>query len=292
VAAVLIREADLVVIIDCDVPWIPRSLTPSSAATIVQIDADPVRADMPMWTFAVDEAVTADGAVATAQLADAIDAAGAAPGSLARDRRQWVATARGSVPQPKQTQVRDVMLALNARLDAHDIVVEEAVSNTEVVTELLDRTEPGTLCSAGAPGLGWALGASVGVKLARPSHRVVAVVGDGAFMFGVPTAALCLSAEAGAPFVAVVLNNNGYRASRLPVLDLFPDGVSAASGEVVSTRFASPPDIAAVARACGAHGERVEAAAGPDQVSDALGRAFKAADDGRAAVLDVVVSDQ
>jgi acetolactate synthase I/II/III large subunit len=291
-AAALIREADLVVILDCDVPWIPRSLMPSAGATIVQIDADPIRADMPLWSFPVDVAVTADAAVATAQLADAIDAAGGPAGSLAPDRRRWVAATASAVPPPAQTQVRDVILALNAQLDAEDVVLEEAVTNTEVVTELLARTEPGTLCSAGGPGLGWSLGASVGVKLARPSRRVVAVVGDGAFMFGVPTAALCLAAEARAPFVAVILNNNGYRASRRPVLDIFPDGVSAASGNVVGTRFASPPDLAAVAMACGAHGERVPAAAGSAELGDALGRAFKAADDGRPAVLDVVVSDQ
>ncbi len=295
-AAALIREADLLVLIDCDVPWIPRRLNPSPGATVVQIDDDPVRPDMPLWSFPVDVAVTADGALATAQLADALQAAGGPVGSLAQARRAWLAAA--ARPEPAEagpqheTQVRDVVIALNDHLDPHDVVIEEAVSNTEVVTELLTRTEPGTLCSAGSPGLGWALGASVGVKLARPSNRVVAVVGDGAFMFGVPTAALCLAAEAQAPFIAVVLNNNGYRASRLPVLDLFPDGVSAASGTVAGTRFASPPDLAAVARACGAHGERVEAGASPEDLSDALRRAFKAADDGQAAVLDVAVSDQ
>jgi acetolactate synthase I/II/III large subunit len=299
-SAALIREADLLVLIDCDVPWIPRRVSPSPGATVVQIDDDPVRADMPLWSFPVDLAVTADGALATAQLADALQAAGGPVSSLAQARRAWLAVAAGAQPRQAgpapgashETLVRDVVIALNDHLDPEDVVIEEAVSNTEVVTELLTRTEPGTLCSAGSPGLGWALGASVGVKLARPSNRAVAVVGDGAFMFGVPTAALCLAAEARAPFIAVVLNNNGYRASRLPVLDLFPDGVSAADGVVVGTRFASPPDLAAVARACGAHGERVEAGASREDLDDALRRAFKAADDGRAAVLDVVVSDQ
>jgi acetolactate synthase-1/2/3 large subunit len=295
IAAALIREADLLVIIECDVPWIPRDVTPSAAATIVQVDADPIRADMPLWTFPVDVAVTADGAVAAAQLAGAIEARGEAVGSRTQARRNWLASVAAPGPQPAAVvpgqglaQVRDVVAALNAHLDPEDVVLEEAVSNTEIVTELLARNEPGTLCSAGGPGLGWALGASVGVKLARPSRRVVAVTGDGAFMFGVPTAALCLAAEARAPFVAVVLNNNGYRASRRPVLSLFPDGVSAATGSVTGTRFARPPDFAGLATACGAYGERV---ADPATLSDALQRAFKAADDGRAAVLDVAVSE-
>jgi acetolactate synthase I/II/III large subunit len=296
-AADLIREADLLVLIDCDVPWIPRSVTPSPDATIVQIDSDPVKADMPLWSFPVDVAITADGAVATAQLADAIEAVGESAGP-AQARRRSAASAAGHStgehqPVPPQSQasaqVRDVMLTLNGLLDAHDIVLEEAVSNTETVVEWLSRTEPGTLCSPGGPGLGWALGASVGVKLARPDRRVVAITGDGAFMFGVPTAAFCLAAEAKAPFLAVVLNNNGYRASRRPVQTLFPDGASVGRGSVVGTRFTCPPDLAAVAAACGAHGERVESTA---PLGEALERALKATEDGRAAVVDVAITDQ
>jgi acetolactate synthase I/II/III large subunit len=290
-AANLIRQADLLLMIDCDVPWIPRQVSPPAGATIVQIDSDPVKADMPLWTFPVDVAITADGAVAVAQLADAVEAAAGPDGSTAQARRTWLASAADSAPAGGRAsaQVRDVVLALNAQLAAEDVVIEEAVTNTELVTEVLARTEPGTLCSPGGPGLGWALGASVGIKLARPSSRVAAVVGDGTFMFGAPTAALCLAAEARTPFLAVVLNNNGYRASRLPVYDLFPAGTSVASGDAVGTRFARPPEFAAVAAACGAHGERVEDVA---LVGDAIERAFKAMEAGRAAVVDVAVTDQ
>jgi len=295
-AANLIRQADLVLIIDCDVPWIPRYVTPSAEATIVQIDSDPVKADMPLWTFPVDVAITADTGVAVAQLADAVAAAAGPEGSAAQARRTWLASAAGTDPaqdrvpdRVSSAQVRDTVQALGAQLAAGDIVVEEAVTNTELVTEYLARTEPGTLTSPGGPGLGWALGGSVGVKLARPSNRVVAVVGDGAFMFGVPTAALCLAAEARAPFLTVILNNGGYRASRMPVFDLFPAGTSVALGDAVGTRFASPPDFAAVAAACGAHGERVEDLV---DVGDAIQRGFKSVEAGRSAVVDVAVTDQ
>ena len=289
-AARLIRQADLVLIIDCDVPWIPRHVAPSAEATIVQIDSDPVKADMPLWTFPVDVAITADAGVAVAQLADAVEAVADPEAPAAQARRTWLASAAGTGPkQDRASQVRDVMLALDAHLAAEDIVIEEAVTNTETVTEVLTRTEPGTLSSPGGPGLGWALGGSVGVKLARPSNRVVAVVGDGAFMFGVPTAALCLAAEARAPFLTVILNNGGYRASRMPVFDLFPAGTSVALGDAVGTRFASQPDFAAVATACGAHGERVEDLT---DVGDAIQKAFKSVEAGRSAVVDVAVTDQ
>jgi acetolactate synthase-1/2/3 large subunit len=169
------------------------------------------------------------------------------------------------------TDIRAVVLALSESLEPGCLVVEEAVSNVGPISELLDRPEPGTLYSAGGPGLGWSPGAAVGIKLARPDRTVVAVVGDGAFLFGVPTAALCLAAEAHAPVVMVVLNNDGYRASRLPVLALFPDGVSAERGEVVGTRFQRPPDLVGLAEACGAWGARTEGADGlPEALANAI----------------------
>jgi len=296
--AALVAEADLVVVIDCDVPWIPRQVTPDPGATVVQIDTDPVKADMPLWAFPVDMAVTADGAVAAAQLADAVQGIGGVPAALAEARRGWLAavTSGRSSPDPAPHRepgtggpsVAEVVTAVNGLLRPGDVVVEEAVTNQGVIQDLLERTEPGTLCNAGGPGLGWALGASVGVKLARPADQVLALVGDGTFMFGVPTAALCLAAEARAPFVAVVLNNNGYRASRLPVTALFPHGAAAAHG-VPGTRFTRPPDFAALARACGAHGERVTDTA---DLLSAIQQALKAASEGQAAVVDVAITGQ
>jgi acetolactate synthase-1/2/3 large subunit len=126
----------------------------------------------------------------------------------------------------------------------------------------------------------------VGIKLARPDRSVVAIVGDGVFYFAVPTATLCLAAEAEAPVVIVVLNNRGYRASRLPVLALFPDGVSAQDGEVAGTAFAQPPDVVAIAEACGAWGTRTD---GADGLSAALAEAIAVTRRGRSAVVDVRV---
>ena len=290
----LLANADLVLIIDCDVPWIPRTVSPSRGCTVVQIDRDPVKADMPLWTFPVDVSLCADPVEAIGQLADAL----APYRDLAADRweqrhrklsadvarsarRVREAAGRSDVPP---TDIRAVILALCRALDPGCLIVEEAVSSAGPVAELLERPEPGTLYCSGGPGLGWALGGSVGVKLARPDRQVLALVGDGAFMFGVPTAALCLAVEAQAPMVIVVLNNGGYRASRLPVLELFPEGASVRRGEVVGTRFARAPDVVQIAQACGAHGARTIGATG---LQDALASAFAAAGEGVPAVIDV-----
>jgi acetolactate synthase I/II/III large subunit len=292
----LLTDADLLLIVDCDVPWIPRTATPAPDAYVVQIDRDPIKADMPLWTFPIDCALCADPRVALEQLGTALEPFRERAERRWRDRRQTLEPAiaastrsardgasREGVPP---SDVRAVMLALSDALAPGCLVVEEAVSNLAPVAELLDRPEPATLYSAGGPGLGWAPGASVGIKLARPDRQVVAIVGDGAFMFGVPTATLCLAGEARAPVVIVVLNNGEYRASRLPVLQLFPDGVSAARGEVVGTRFAQAPDFVQIAEACGAHGARTQ---GADGLPEALAGALAATQAGQAAVIDVRV---
>jgi acetolactate synthase-1/2/3 large subunit len=295
-AAQLLADADVILVVDCDVPWIPATATPAPDCFVAQIDRDPVKADMPLWSFPVDLALTADPGVALRQLVASV-ARHAESGSAGWQRRRArlgsaiaastrsvraEAGATGAAP----TDIRAVLLAINEALDPGCLVVEEVVSNVGAFGELIDRPEPGTLYSAGGPGLGWAPGAAVGIKLARPDRSVVAIVGDGVFYFAVPTATLCLAAEAEAPVVIVVLNNRGYRASRLPVLALFPDGVSAQDGEVAGTAFAQPPDVVAIAEACGAWGTRTD---GADGLSAALAEAITVTRRGRSAVVDVRV---
>jgi acetolactate synthase I/II/III large subunit len=274
----MVGEADLIIVADCDVPWIPKFVRPRADATIVHIDPDPLRIDMPLWTFPADLAIAAHGAIVLDQVAGSLpdpDPAGTWPGL-----REEVSSAEPG----EAISAREVVQALNAVLRDDDIVVEEAVTNAPVLHDTLERRLPGTVAGTGSPGLGWALGGAVGVKMASRGRRVIAVVGDGSFMFGVPTAALCLAADADAPITVVVLNNDGYRASRLPVFELFPEGVSASRGDAIGTRFRGAPDLAAVAHACHAHGETVEDRA---ELIPAMRRALKALDAGRSAVVDV-----
>jgi len=295
-----LEGADLVLVVDCDVPWVPMHVEPAAACRVLQLDPDPTKASMPLWTFPVDRSFQADAETALAQLLGAVEGAGANAPELAEacERRTarrregpWF-TARPARREHTVAEHRvglvpeQVMAVLNSMLAPEDLVVEEAVTNRGLVREHLARTRPGTLYGAGAPGLGWGLGGAIGVKLASPERRVVCICGDGSFLFAVPTSALTMAAALGTPFVVVVLNNGGYRASRLPVYDLFPEGHSVAAGTAVASRFDKPPDFAELARACHAHGERVETSEG---LKPALERAFAALEAGSVAVVDVPV---
>jgi acetolactate synthase I/II/III large subunit len=52
-ATAALKEADVVLILDSQVPWVPKDAMPSDTARIVQIDVDPVKASIPLWGFPV-----------------------------------------------------------------------------------------------------------------------------------------------------------------------------------------------------------------------------------------------
>ena len=287
-----ISAADVILLVESDVPWLPARVTIRPEARVFHVDPDPVKSSMPLWAYPASVAVQADGAATLAAIAAGLAEVAAARPEVARRLAERVSRLRERSPElprvpgsgPLTPAV--VMAALNETIDQGDIVVEEAVTNASAVYEALERTLPGTLMGPHAPGLGWGLGGAIGVKLASPDRRVISIVGDGSFLFGVPTSALTMAASWGAPFLTVILNNKGYRASRLPVYELFPDGLSARRQDAVATRFTHAPDYPALAAACHAHGERVDRA---EDIVAALKRAVVAVDAGQCAVVECVI---
>jgi len=294
-----LREADVVLLIDVDVPWIPRHVTPTTGTRIAQLDIDPLKGSIALWGFPVDLPIQADSSKALPELLEAVKRRGSG-----LDRARWAARhARSIEAQPAHERARAAALAelrarrpiaaewvgaaLAERLPSESIVLDEMVTSSDAVRRFLGRETPGSLLSAGAPGLGWALGAAVGARLAAPDKTVVALVGDGSFVFGSPVAALWAAQQAQAPFLTIVLNNAGYNASKMPVLGLFPDGASRRADAFPGVRFPTPPDYAALARSCHAYGERVD---DPAELGPAIDRGLAAVRAGQAAVLDVMLT--
>ncbi len=294
--AELLRRADLVLIVDSEVPWVPLNRQPPQDARVVQIDLDPVKPTMVNWSFAVDLPIQSDSSKALWQLLDSVRSA-----STPVDRERWSAR-YAELAQAKSARTTSraqrlailaeqtpiaaeiVMSELNDLLPPDCVVIEEATTNDMLVREHLRRTEPGTIHAIGAAGLGWAMGAALGVKLAEPEREVVAICGDGTFMFSAPLAALWTARDVRAPFMTVVLNNQGYRASKFPVHLLFPDGASVEQNDFTGTVFKESVDFAAVATACGGFGVTVTE---PWQLREALKNARQAVSQGSCAVVDV-----
>ncbi len=294
-----LRAADVVLMLDADIPWIPKEAEPSAGARVAQIDLDPTKDNFGLLGFAVDLPIQADTAKALPLLLAAVERRAtpqrrerwqARRARLAADASRRAAEARerlAGMRERKPMTPEWVAAELGNALPENAILVEEATTSQEVIRRHAKRVQPGTLFHPVGPGLGWAAGAAIGMKLAAPDRPVVAVTGDGSFVFSSPIAALYAAQQAKAPFLHVIMNNCGYNASKNPVLSLFPEGVSARLNQFPGVRWENPPDFATIARGCHAYGERVE---DPDQVGPAIRRALEALASGQAAVLDMVVT--
>jgi benzoylformate decarboxylase len=89
------------------------------------------------------------------------------------------------------------------------IVVEEAITAGLLLREELRLDEPGSFHHTVGGGLGWGIGAAVGLSLSRPDRRVVAALGDGCALFGVQ--GLWSAAHQAVPVTFVVFANGEYR---------------------------------------------------------------------------------
>jgi acetolactate synthase-1/2/3 large subunit len=279
-----VAQADVVLVADAPVPWIPAHGGPAQSATVISLELDPAQASMPYWSFPVDLALQCDPVRGLQALAAALT-----PLVPQTPVRPWVERLPAAVPaaNPDLMNAADVGRVIDGLISQDDIVIEEATTNAELLRGSLARDVPETYYRAGGSGLGWGLGAGMGVALAAPGKRVITIVGDGAFVFGVPTAALTAMAAAEVATVIVVLRNGGYAASRAPVIRLFPDGRSVADDEVTGTLFATNPDFATLARACGAHGAYART---PEELEKEFAAALDRTADGVSSVIVVPVS--
>jgi acetolactate synthase-1/2/3 large subunit len=145
-----------------------------------------------------------------------------------------------------------------------EILGEDAVIFNEYTLsqDHCPREKPGTFFGLSpAGGLGWGLGAALGAKLAAPEKFVVAVLGDGAYMFNNPTVGHWVSEVYKLPVLSIIFNNSRYGAVRGATLSMFRDGAAGQDdGRFLADLNPSPP-FEAVVTAQGGHGERIEKAA-------------------------------
>ena len=290
-----LAEADVVLVVDSDVPWIPLINHPAPTARIIHIDVDPLKEKMPLWYIHAEQIYRADAAVALQQINQHLDGVKLDERAVAertahyakRHAEQDAERAKAEQRHSDELTPEYLTACVRDAIGPDAIVLSEGVTNFGVITNHIGRTKPGTMFSAGGGSLGWNGGAAVGVKLARPDATVVALTGDGSYMFSIPATVHWMAKRYRTPFLHVVYNNAGWRAPRFSTIGVHPEGL-AAQGEDISTSFTPAPDYAGIAAAAGgAHAERVTTAA---EVKPALERAMKAIKEGRAAVIDAVLA--
>ena len=280
-----VGDADLLLLLDVDVPWLPLRTGPAKAARVFHIDCDPLKANFGLWHYPTEESLMADTAMAILEISVCLDET--VPG---RDGRMaWLkSVTRRREHMPDSAPLTEAVVARTLREMATDktVFVVEDPSGTIPVWDGLSPKLPGSAYGNGGTALGWGLNAAVGAKLACPDTEVIAIVGDGAFVFGVPTSAFWVAHAYKTPFLTVICNNGGWNSPRLSTLLVHPRGVAVADDTFwcTMTHGAKLPEIAAAAGDAAAF--RVNE---PEKLRATLQEALEIVRSGRAAVVDVVV---
>jgi len=289
----MLEKADVILVLDSGVPWIPSAKSPKDDCKIIHLGIDPIFSDIPIRSFPNDLSIRADSSVAIPMLTRAMmPRRGGLEDRIAdrfkrmqaiheRQRTGWreaLEKARGRSPLDPLW----VSHCIDEIKDDDTIIVNEY----DLVPTQVTFDRPGTYFgSTSSGGLGWGLGASLGVKLAAPDRLVIATLGDGAYMFGNPTPCHFVSQAFGIPTLTVIFNNGVWNAVRNANLRMFPEGWAARSKHFPISELQPSPNYELLVTACGGYGERVDEAS---EVLPALRRALKVVrEEGRQAVLNM-----
>jgi acetolactate synthase-1/2/3 large subunit len=291
-AAPHLAEADAILVIESDVPWFPQMNRPKPETRVVHLGVDPLFSRYPVRGFPADLALAGTPRLALAALADAV-ARRVDKAAVAERRQRWTAAgarrreAAAAKSRAVQGDTPIDMLALSRAIgecvDDRTIVINEYDLDATQCT----FTRPGTYFAAPpSGGLGWGLGAALGAKLAAPDHRVICCVGDGAYIFGSPTASHFVSRAYNLPVLFVVFNNRTWNAVKRAVQTYARDGWAVRTDSMPLTALEPSPDYEMICRASGGHGEKVE---DPAALADALRRGLRIVEEEkRQVVLNVI----
>ena len=149
-----IREADALLLVDCDVPWIPSIAKPRADARIISIDQDPLKANMPMHlfpsdiliqaasseavpalTFEVRKKMGASETAAATERRNALEEAG-------RQRRQALTTDADAASSATPILPQWLAHCIGEALGDSDLVLDETVTNADYVSAYIQRSQP------------------------------------------------------------------------------------------------------------------------------------------------------
>lgn len=288
-----LARADLVLVVDALVPWIPQRHPLARGCRVIQLGPDPLFADTPVRGFPCDLALVGDVAASLRLLGGALEDRLPAHAMAARLERHAMenAAARAARLEAADAGAGPPMSPAFVSRRLAEALPEDAILFSELGCDpaVMSFRRPGSYF--GFPpsgGLGWGLPAALGAKLAHPDRTVVATVGDGSHLFANPPACHQVAEALGLPVLVLVLNNGRWNAVDKTTRLVYPDGHAARANEMPLTSLRPAPDYALIARASRGFGARVER---PEDLAGALAAALDAVNrERRHALLDIVVA--
>ncbi|KAL2851764.1 hypothetical protein BJX68DRAFT_266011 [Aspergillus pseudodeflectus] len=307
-----IKTADLILVADCDVPWIPTQCKPSESAKIIHVDVDPLKQQMPVFYIPAMATFRAESATAFKQINEYV----AANEKLKQVVNSEENAARGKRREEQFRKARQTVADLavvpaggnDAALNASYLMSQvrkscpadtlwaiESVTLTPIVSDQIAATIPNSWINCGGGGLGWSGGGALGIKLATDNEHggsnkgkfVCQVVGDGTFLFSVPGSVYWIARRYNIPVLTIVLNNKGWNAPRRSMLLVHPNGDgSRATNEDLNISFAPTPDYPGIAKAASGGHIWAGRAATVAELAKLLPEAVKSVLNGTGAVLE------
>lgn len=286
-------QADVVLVAEADVPWIPKRTGPKDDATIIGIGVDPLFIRYPVRSFRMDLNLTGSPRLTFQALTKALKEMGVdAAAARARTERSAKAGQERREELRKRAEAgknqRPINKAYFSRclaeaLDDNCIVTSEL----GVDTTQIEFNKPGAFYGGSVAGsLGWSVGAALGIKLAAPDKTVICTVGDGSYIFGSGEAGHMVSDVQNLPILTIVWNNGIWNAVQNATRTVYGDGVAVRNKTFAITSLSQSFRFEKICEAGGGYGERVE---DPAEVPAAIRRALNVVrQEKRQALLNVV----
>ena len=289
--APFLEQADMLLVLDCDVPWMPSFGGPNEGVPVIQVGADPLFRRYPVRGFPADVAIAAG----VGQTLDALTSEIRTETAAIDDRRARV-QARGqelraaAAEAARKTNNGAISFAWATKCLGQAAGADATfVNEYPMVRSAFDIDRPGAWYgSSPAGGLGWGLPAALGAKLAEPDRLVVAALGDGSHMFANPVVCNQIAAAHDLPILTVVFNNARWGAVERATLGMYPEGKAARANRMPLTSLEPSPAFDQIVEACGGWGARVD---DPDALPEVLAKAVAVVTgEQRQAVVDVRVA--
>lgn len=224
-----IKTADVIILLDVDVPWINTQCKPKEGTKVFHIDVDPLKQQMPVFYVDAIARYRCDAETAVSQIAGHIKATMHDQINSQTFSDRWSA-----LKQSHQKRLDTIAATAKSADDGtfgcsylisevrkacpqDTIWAVEAVTNTAFVADQIQGTLPGTWINCGGGGLGWSGGGALGCKLAtdyaaggtNKGKFVCQIVGDGTYLFSVPGSVYWIAQRYKIPILTIVLNNQG-----------------------------------------------------------------------------------
>ena len=160
-----------------------------------------------------------------------------------------------SLADQKPVQALALIHAIGEILPKDTVVIDEAVSSSGGLRQLVKSDDPQSFFGLRGGGIGWGLPASIGVKIALPDRPVLCLSGDGSAMYTIQS--LWTAARYKVGVVFVILNNTSYRILKQRVFA--QRGYAAQHDNYVGMELNNPEiDYVGLARSLGVSADRAE----------------------------------